>query len=77
MNKLCPRCEANIMRPIEVENALSRRDNKTYICNGCGQEEAMFDFKIKIMHNNFFAKIKEMQDKESAWLKEVDNGTTC
>lgn len=39
----CPRCHEETMRPIEVENALSRRDNHTYICSDCGTEEAFID----------------------------------
>ena len=31
------------MRDKEVMNALSRRDNKTYICNPCGTAEALID----------------------------------
>ena len=41
---LCPRCKKRDMENEEVRNALSRRDNKTYICSDCGTEEAMFDF---------------------------------
>lgn len=40
----CPRCEQNTMRPEQVMNALSRRDNETYICSSCGVAEAMEDF---------------------------------
>lgn len=29
--------------PIEERNALSRRDNKTYICSDCGTMEALED----------------------------------
>lgn len=29
--------------PIEARNALSRRDNKTYICSDCGKQEALED----------------------------------
>lgn len=39
----CPRCHKDTMAEIEVHNALSRRDNKTYICSACGTEEAMLD----------------------------------
>jgi predicted RNA-binding Zn-ribbon protein involved in translation (DUF1610 family) len=39
---LCPRCGDKLQQP-EVRNALSRVDNKTYICNGCGDQEAMAD----------------------------------
>ncbi len=31
------------MRDEEVMNALSRRDNKTYICSPCGTTEALID----------------------------------
>lgn len=39
----CPRCNINDLEKPQVRNALSRRDNKTYICSPCGTEEAMFD----------------------------------
>jgi hypothetical protein len=42
--KLCPRCESNYLDPEEALNALSRRDNKTYICSDCGTEEALEDY---------------------------------
>lgn len=39
----CPRCHKDTMADVLVHNALSRRDNETYICSGCGEEEAMLD----------------------------------
>lgn len=39
----CPRCLKTKMRVPEVHNALSRRDNQTYICSDCGVEEAFID----------------------------------
>lgn len=42
-NKECPRCHKDTMADVEVHNALSRRDNHTYICSPCGNEEAMLD----------------------------------
>ena len=36
----CPRCGAR-MHPEQVRNALSRKDNKTYVCNSCSTDEAM------------------------------------
>lgn len=39
--KICPRCGEPKMDPIEARNALSRKDNKTLICNDCGMAEAM------------------------------------
>jgi uncharacterized Zn finger protein len=41
MNNLCPRCGENVMDKVIIRNALSRTDNKTYICNRCGINEAM------------------------------------
>lgn len=39
----CPRCILiDLYEPI-ASNALSRRDNKTYICPECGTEEAIVD----------------------------------
>lgn len=38
--KICPRCHERIYG----YPALSRRDNKTYICSECGVKEAMEDF---------------------------------
>jgi predicted RNA-binding Zn-ribbon protein involved in translation (DUF1610 family) len=43
---ICPRCKENELHPIEVMNSLSRKDNKTYICNDCGNEEAFEDFNL-------------------------------
>lgn len=39
---LCPvlGCR-NILRGPECTNALSRKDNKTYICSDCGTREAL------------------------------------
>lgn len=43
-NKLCPRCKTNYLFEEEALNALSRRDNETYICPKCGEGEALHDF---------------------------------
>jgi DNA-directed RNA polymerase subunit RPC12/RpoP len=50
---LCPRCKENTYTPYEGAEyvngvsspfpALSRRDNKTYICSSCGEAEAFED----------------------------------
>jgi predicted RNA-binding Zn-ribbon protein involved in translation (DUF1610 family) len=37
----CPRCGRMAMRPDQPLNALSRKDNKTYVCTSCGNDEAM------------------------------------
>lgn len=39
----CPRCGEMTLDPIDVHNALSRRDNKTWICSACGNQEAFVD----------------------------------
>lgn len=42
---LCPMCELNeLKQPLET-NALSRKDNKTYICSDCGAKEAFLEMK--------------------------------
>lgn len=50
---ICPSCKRLIpdmpwawrrLNPRLVMNSLSRRDNKTYICNHCGQAEALADY---------------------------------
>ena len=37
----CPRCLKNELDEPIALNALSRIDNKTYICSTCGTEEAL------------------------------------
>jgi hypothetical protein len=62
--KKCPRCFKMTMRDEEVRNALSRRDNKTYICSPCGEAEAMIDagFARKDAHEfEFCAKVAERE----------------
>jgi transposase-like protein len=62
---ICPRCKKNELNPVEVRNALSRRDNKTYICSDCGTDEAMFDFAARSKPE---ALKKKLYAQESAWL---------
>lgn len=40
--KECPRCKELRLMPDEILNSLSRRAS-VYICNACGDEEAMID----------------------------------
>lgn len=40
----CPRCGSYEMHANPNNNAVSRHDNKTFVCNSCGQDEAMIDF---------------------------------
>jgi len=50
---LCPACNKNFYTPYEIQwergmpsrPAMSRKDNKTYICNVCGNGEAFEDFE--------------------------------
>lgn len=42
--KLCPRCHTNYLDPTGTRNALSRADDKTYICSDCGIDEALQDY---------------------------------
>lgn len=43
----CPRCGGGVpndTRRGEYPGALSRLDNRTYLCSDCGTAEAMFNF---------------------------------
>jgi len=40
--KICPRCEKETLEDEQVLNSLSRRGD-VYICNPCGDEEALID----------------------------------
>ena len=44
--KECPRCHRNTLHDDDILNALSHRDKKTYICNGCGDTEALIDYGL-------------------------------
>lgn len=37
----CPHCGRQPLDPRDTLNALSRRDNQTYVCSGCGLIEAL------------------------------------
>lgn len=43
----CPRCKKQELETLKLMNKLSRRDNRTYICDLCGTEEALFDWSIQ------------------------------
>lgn len=48
----CPRCHDQTLHADEPAlNALSRRDDKTYICPACGDEEAFIDSGLKKTDN--------------------------
>lgn len=61
---LCPRCGSLS----EIPTALSRRDNKTKICSGCGTAEAMFDLMVHLLNDDDEGK-KILIEKEKNWLK--------
>lgn len=39
----CPRCGADAMDETLTRNALSRKDNQTYVCSPCGTSEAFLE----------------------------------
>lgn len=41
--KKCPRCSLLKMHDDDILNSLSKRDNQTYVCNDCGNDEALID----------------------------------
>ncbi len=41
---MCPRCNQNTLAEELAVNALSRKDNETYVCSPCGVDEAVWDF---------------------------------
>jgi len=45
--KLCPRCHKLKLEDENVLNSLSNRDNETYICCDCGDEESYIDKKLQ------------------------------
>lgn len=47
--KKCPRCGQDKLHDEDVMNALSRKDNKTYICGSCAFDEAMEEFHNEIV----------------------------
>ncbi len=50
--KQCPRCLQNTLADEDTLNSMSRRDNKTYICNSCGTKEALIDAGLESVDNN-------------------------
>ena len=38
--KICPCCDKKSLNDDPIMNSLSHIDNKTYICNDCGQKES-------------------------------------
>jgi len=46
--KQCPGCGEFKFHPIETKNALSRKDNKSYVCADCETMEALESLKENI-----------------------------
>lgn len=44
---ICPRCGKKTLNLEMALNALSRRDNETYICSQCGDDENLIDAGYK------------------------------
>jgi len=64
MGEECPRCKKVVERLL----TLSRRDNKTNICDSCGRDEALFDYAINDAKTKEMEIDKEVISKEKAWL---------
>jgi DNA-directed RNA polymerase subunit RPC12/RpoP len=65
----CPRCKDRYLRYPAVRNAISRRDNKTYICSECGTEEALIDARMLTVNDietNFLKMLR--RNKEASKL---------
>ena len=45
---VCPRCESRLLHSERAMDALSRRDNVTYVCSPCGEDEAVLDRMCRI-----------------------------
>ena len=50
----CPRCGEKRMNENTARNALSRTDNKTYICSPCGTAEGMEDWDCRLLPQDFW-----------------------
>jgi len=48
---ICPRCQRNELKEDVGQNALSHRDNDTYICPPCGDEEGLLDFALSTLQD--------------------------
>ena len=67
---ICPRCKNNELDKEELRNCLSRMDNKTYICNPCGNDEAVFNMKFnELIKKGETAKAHQLEKEEISWLK--------
>lgn len=44
--QMCPRCGTQPLDDNLVRNALSRKDNQTYVCPSCGTDEALVNLRF-------------------------------
>lgn len=58
-SSICPRCGVMTLDSVKTHNALSRVDNKTYICSPCGMNEA-----VECLSGNLKPKSKWAHAKE-------------
>ena len=61
--KNCPRCHQETLEDDPFLNSLSRRDNRTYICNVCGDDEDQIDFgknPVTEMEKRFIKELEEI-----------------
>ncbi len=63
---ICPRCLEDTMKEPKVRNALSRRDNNTYICSNCGTEEALIDDGIVLKTKTVMEKENRIKNNETS-----------
>jgi len=45
---VCPRCQSRLLHTQRAMDALSRRDNETYVCSPCGEDEAVLDLMCRV-----------------------------
>ena len=74
-SNLCPRCGVATMHPEKAMNALSRRDNETYICSPCGTAEGMEDAIEQVgTHSAFLQILQECPKAQASWVEKFETG---
>jgi hypothetical protein len=67
----CPRCRGGIPSDLhrgEYPGALSRFDNKTYVCSSCGMNEAMWQFSTGLPLPDLDKPVSNWPDRASERL---------
>ena len=59
--KHCPRCHLPKLEDDENLNALSHRDNKTFICFECGDDESFIDAGLQVPDENELAFVRMLR----------------